>query len=163
MEIELDKNKHSVYLLYFHLVLVVKYWRKAIDDEISAFLKSEFSRLRKPQGIILEEWNHDDDHVHIMFRSVPGVDLSKIIVGYKSVSSRFVKQKYPRIKQMLWKDVFWSWRIRKYKTFLSCISATKSYCLLTTGGPPIHTIRNYIQSQRRGWKGAWTNDSKTKT
>ena len=121
MKTKLDKNKHSVYLLNFHLILVVKYRRKAIDNEISAFLKSEFSRLGEPHGIILEEWNHDHDHVHMMFRSVPNVDLSKIIMSYKSVSSRFVKQKYPRVKQMLWKDVFWS----------------RSYCLLTTGGAPI--------------------------
>lgn len=68
-----------------------------------------------------------------MFRSVPNVDLSKIIMSYKSVSSRFVKQKYPGVKQMLWKDVFWS----------------RSYCLLTTGGAPTRTIRKYIQSQRQ--------------
>lgn len=49
-----------------------------------------------------------NDHVHIMFRSVQNVDLSKVIMGYMSVSSRFVKQKYPHIKQMLLKDVFWS-------------------------------------------------------
>lgn len=126
MKTKLDKNKHSVYLLYFHLVLVVKYRRKAIDDEISGFLKSAFSRLGESQGIILEEWKHDYDHVHMMFRSVPNVDLSKNIMSYKSVSSRFVKQR-------LWKDAFWS----------------RSYCLLTTGGAPIETIRKYIQSQRQ--------------
>lgn len=133
MKIELDKNKHSAYLLYFHLILVVKYRRKAIDDEISEFLKTEFSRLGERQGIILEEWNHDQDHVHIMFRSVPNIDLSKMIMSYKSVSSRFVKQQYPRVKRVLWKEVFWS----------------RSYCLLTTGGAPTETIRKYIQSQRQ--------------
>ncbi|AOV09100.1 IS200/IS605 family transposase [Sporosarcina ureilytica] len=133
MKTTLDKNKHSAYLLYFHLVLVVKYRRKAIDDEISEFLKSEFSRLGEPHGIILGEWNHDNDHVHMMFRSVPNVDISKVIMSYKSVSSRFVKQKYPWIKQVLWKNVFWP----------------RSYCLLTTGGAPIDTIRKYIQSQRQ--------------
>lgn len=32
----LDNNAHSVYLLYFHLIMVVKYRRKVIDDDISA-------------------------------------------------------------------------------------------------------------------------------
>lgn len=32
---ELDTNNHSVFLLYYHLVLVTKYRRQVIDDEIS--------------------------------------------------------------------------------------------------------------------------------
>ena len=32
---ELDNNAHSVFLLYYHLVLVVKYRRKVFDDNIS--------------------------------------------------------------------------------------------------------------------------------
>ncbi|MCI6996722.1 MAG: IS200/IS605 family transposase, partial [Eubacterium sp.] len=28
---EMDHNSHSVYLLYYHLVMVVKYRRKVID------------------------------------------------------------------------------------------------------------------------------------
>ena len=31
---ELDNNAHSVFLLYYHLVLVIKYRRKVIDDKI---------------------------------------------------------------------------------------------------------------------------------
>ena len=30
---ELDNNNHSVFAMYYHLVLVVKYRRKVIDDE----------------------------------------------------------------------------------------------------------------------------------
>ncbi|MDY4834170.1 MAG: IS200/IS605 family transposase, partial [Frisingicoccus sp.] len=29
---EMDHNAHSVYLLYYHLVMVVKYRRKIIDE-----------------------------------------------------------------------------------------------------------------------------------
>ncbi|MCC4485464.1 transposase, partial [Limosilactobacillus reuteri] len=29
---ELDRNQHSVYLLNYHLVMVVKYRRKVIND-----------------------------------------------------------------------------------------------------------------------------------
>ncbi len=79
----------------------------------------------------VEEWNHDGDHIHLLFRSVPNIDLSKAINRYKSVSSRFVKQDFSQIKQYLWKEMFWS----------------RSYCLLTTGGASIETIRQYIESQ----------------
>ncbi|NMD72902.1 IS200/IS605 family transposase, partial [Bacillus sp. DNRA2] len=73
-----------------HLVFVIKYRRKVVNDEISDYLKEHFIRLLEPKGLTVEEWNHDCDHVHILFRSVPNIDLSKAINSYKSVSSRFV-------------------------------------------------------------------------
>ena len=44
---EMDCNAHSVFLLYYHLVMVVKYRRKVIDDQISgrAQPKSEISKF----------------------------------------------------------------------------------------------------------------------
>ncbi|WP_348981298.1 transposase, partial [Bacillus sp. DNRA2] len=32
---KLDNNNHSVFLLYYHLVFVIKYRRKVVNDEIS--------------------------------------------------------------------------------------------------------------------------------
>ena len=32
---DLDNNGHSVFLMYYHLILVVKYRRKVIGDAIS--------------------------------------------------------------------------------------------------------------------------------
>ena len=32
---DFDHNAHSVFLLYYHLILVVKYRRKVFDDEVS--------------------------------------------------------------------------------------------------------------------------------
>ena len=31
----MDHNAHSVYLMYYHLIMVVKYRRKVINDPIS--------------------------------------------------------------------------------------------------------------------------------
>ena len=44
---DLDNNNHSVFLMYYHLVLVVKYRRKVIDDDISfkAQPNSELSKF----------------------------------------------------------------------------------------------------------------------
>ena len=32
---KMDHNAHSVYLMFYHLIIVVKYRRKVIDDPIS--------------------------------------------------------------------------------------------------------------------------------
>ena len=59
-------------------------------------------------NITLEEWNHDKDHVHILFRDHPNTEISKFINAYKSASSRLLKKEFPQIRQKLWKDYFWS-------------------------------------------------------
>lgn len=127
----LDNNAHSVFLLHYHLIMVVKYRRKVIDDQISARARRIFEYICPSYGIVLEEWNHDADHVHVMFRAQPKSELSKFINAYKSASSRLLKKEYPEIKSKLWKEAFWS----------------QSFCLLTTGGATIEVIRKYIESQ----------------
>ena len=126
-----DTNNHSVFRLNYHLVLVVKYRRKVIDDEISNRLKEIFEYISPKYNIILEQWNHDKDHIHLLFRSNPNTEISKFLNAYKSASSRLIKRDFPLIRSQLWKEYFWS----------------RSYCLMTTGGAPIEIIRKYIENQ----------------
>lgn len=132
---KLDNNNHSVFAMYYHLILVVKYRRAVFDDAISEYARSVFERLSPDYNITLLEWNHDQDHVHIMFKAQPNSELSKFINAYKSASSRLIKRDFPEIRKKLWKEYFWS----------------QSFCLLTTGGAPIEVIRKYIETQ--GEKG----------
>ena len=48
---KLDNNAHSVFLLYYHLIMVVKYRRKVIDDPISERAKEIFSYIAPNYGI----------------------------------------------------------------------------------------------------------------
>jgi putative transposase len=122
---DLDNNAHSVFLLYYHLIMVIKYRRKVIDDTVSKRAKVIFCNIAPKYGISLEEWNHDRDHVHVMFRAQPKSELSKFINAYKSASSRLLKKEFPDIREKLWKVAFWS----------------QSFCHLSAGGAPIATIR----------------------
>ena len=128
---ELDNNNHSVFLMYYHLVLVIKYRRKVIDDKVSIRMKEIFEYIAPKYNVDIQEWNHDKDHVHILFKAQPNSELSKFINAYKSASSRLIKKEYPTIKKALWKEYFWS----------------RSFCLLTTGGAPIEVVKRYIESQ----------------
>ena len=132
---QLDSNKHSVFLMNYHMVLVSKYRRKVFDAKVSERAKEIFSYIAPNYNLTLIEWNHDEDHVHILFKAHPNSELSKFINAYKSASSRLLKKEYPAIRSKLWKDHFWS----------------RSYCLLTTGGAPLEVIKNYVESQ--GEKG----------
>ena len=126
-----DHNAHSVFLLYYHLILVVKYRRKVFDEDVSERAQEIFSYIAPNYGITLEEWNHDSDHVHVMFRGQPKSEISRFINAYKSASSRLLKKEFPEIREKLWKETFWS----------------QSFCLLTAGGAPIETISQYIETQ----------------
>ena len=114
----MDHNAHSVYLMYYHLIMAVKYRRKVINDPISERAREIWENIAPRYGIVLEEWNHDIDHVHVMFRAQPKTELSKFINAYKSASSRLLKKEYPEIREKLWKEAFWSQR----------------FCLLTAEG-----------------------------
>ncbi|AKR12511.1 IS200/IS605 family transposase [Bacillus thuringiensis] len=128
---KLDSNNHSVFLLYYHLVLVVKYRRNVFDDDMSDYAKDMFVRLSENYNITLVEWNLDVDHVHILFKAHPNTEMTKFINAYKSASSRLIKRDFPQVKKKLWKEMFWS----------------RSFCLLTTGGSPIDVVKTYIENQ----------------
>ena len=88
---ELDHNSRSVFLLYYHLGMVIKYRRKLRNNEISERAKEIFEYIAPEYGIVLEEWNHDTNHVHVMFRAQPNTELRKFINACKSASSRLLK------------------------------------------------------------------------
>ena len=128
---KLDTNAHSVFLLHYHLILVVKYRRQVFTDEISERTKEIFEYIAPSYKIELVEWNHDKDHVHILFKGQPKTEISKFINAYKSASSRLLKKEFPVIRQRLWKEMFWS----------------QSFCLLSSGGAPIDVVKQYIENQ----------------
>lgn len=130
---DLDTNNHSVFMLHYHLIMCTKYRREIIDDDISNRLKEIFLRIADSYNIVLEEWNHDIDHVHILFRGAPNTELSKFINAYKSASSRLIKKENSEIKKSLWKEMFWS----------------QSFCLISTGGVSVDIIKQYIQTQNQ--------------
>ncbi|MGO1044918.1 IS200/IS605 family transposase [Clostridioides difficile] len=128
---KLDNNNHSVFLLHYHLVMCIKYRRKVIDNSISDRLKDIFVDIAPNYGVELLEWNHDIDHVHLLFKAKPNTEISKLLNAYKSASSRRIKNEFPSIRKSLWKEYFWS----------------KSYCLVTTGGDPLDVVKQYIENQ----------------
>ena len=100
-------------------------------NNISKRAKEIFEYIAPRYNITLEEINHDKDHLHILFKAHPNTEISKFINAYKSASSRLIKKEYKDIQKKLWKGNFWS----------------QSFCLLTTGGASIETIKRYIESQ----------------
>ena len=134
MSQDLDKTRHSVYRLTYHLVLVIKYRRKVINEDVYDRLMEIFTDIGLKYNIRVLESNFEADHIHILFKATPNINLQKFVNAYKSASSRLIKKEYPEIKNSLWKSAFWK----------------KGYFITTTGGANIETIKKYIEKQKRG-------------
>jgi len=124
-------NKHSIFLLQYSLILVIKYRKKLLNNEINLRLKEIFERIAPTYKIKLINISHDNDHVHLVFQSEPKTELSKFINAYKSASSRLIKKEFPQIKEKLWQSAFWS----------------RSFFLATTGGVTLETLKKYVENQ----------------
>lgn len=133
MNTQYDTNYHSVFLLQYHLIFVVKYRRKVINDAICARLREIFEYIANNPSMLLSiiEFNHDIDHLHILFKSEPKTELVAFINAYKSASSRLIKKEFPHIRRHLWKEYFWS----------------RSYFLATTGGVTLEVLKKYVENQ----------------
>ncbi len=132
MKYKLNKGVHSVYALQYHLVQVVKYRRDVFtNDSIISFLKQKVLEISNTFEVEILEQECDKDHIHIIFRAKPILDIPKYINALKTIISREIKRKFPEIKKKLWKQTFWS----------------PSYFLATTGQVTLSQLKAYVESQ----------------
>jgi putative transposase len=132
MKYKLDRGAHSVYSLHYHLVIVVKYRRKALYDEIiRERLKEIIWEMSDALGIKILAQEPAEDHMHILFKCSPTTDLTKVVNSIKGASSRRIRQEFPQTKQFLWGDSFWS----------------DSYFIASTGQVSLDVLMQYVESQ----------------
>lgn len=130
----MKSHYHCVYRLTYHLVLVTKYRRKCFTNQILNRLEEIVRKNCSDWDIELIEFNGEEDHVHLLLEMHPNIMPSKFINNLKTVSSRMIRKEFAEhLTKYYWKPVLW----------------TRAYCLLTTGGATIDTIRQYIENQNR--------------
>ncbi|MGO1368223.1 MAG: IS200/IS605 family transposase [Senegalia sp. (in: firmicutes)] len=131
-KVEYNTNRHSCYKLQYHLVVTTKYRHKCITGEILKRLKEISLDLFRKQKCTILEMEGEQDHIHILFEAPPQVQLSKLVNTLKSVSSRYIRKEFSEhLSRFYWKPYFWN----------------RSYLLLSSGGAPIETIKEYIKNQ----------------
>lgn len=131
---ELYKNRHSVYKLTYHIVLVTKYRHKCINDDIFNYMKQHINRVVSDWGGSLDEINHDFDHIHMLLSLPPQQAPSRAVCSIKTVTSRMLRKEFnDYLSKFYWKDSFWS----------------DSYLVLTVGGATIDVVKSYIEDQRK--------------
>jgi putative transposase len=132
MRYKLDRSAHSVYSLHYHLVVVIKYRRKALyDDVIRERLKQIVWGLSDELGIEILAQEPSEDHLHILFKATPTTNLSNVVNVIKGVTARRLRQEFPQTKDFLWGDSFWS----------------NSYFIASTGQVSLDVLMQYVESQ----------------
>lgn len=132
MKYKLDRGAHSVFSLHYHLVVVVKYRRKALYDEIiRERLKQIIWEMSDDLGIEILAQEPAEDHMHILFKARPTTELTKVVNSIKGASARRIRQEFPQTRQFLWGDSFWS----------------DSYFIASTGQVSLDVLMQYVESQ----------------
>ena len=130
----MKSHYHCVYKLTYHLVLVTKYRKKCLSNEMLNRLEEIVKKNCADWEIDLLEFNGEADHIHLLLEMHPNIMPSKFINNLKTGSSRLIRKEFEEeLKPYYWKPVLW----------------TRAYCLLTTGGATIDVIREYIKNQER--------------
>jgi putative transposase len=130
-----DKTNNAVFSLCYHFITVVKYRQKVFQDNIMiSDLKTITDTIAIEFDVEIIEQECGDDHLHILFRSKPTLDMTKFINILKGRSSRMLREKYKDfLKDKLWGDSFWS----------------PSYFLATTGNVTLDVLEKYVSDQRK--------------
>ena len=107
---EYETNRHACYKLEYHLVVVTKYRREILVDEVrKELIKKTYEIFEEMWGLTIRAVNTDKDHIHVLFSAPPQVQLSKLINNYKTVTSRFLRKKHEAfLASYYWKPLFWS-------------------------------------------------------
>jgi len=131
---KLDKSGNAVFSLTYHLVLVIKYRQKVFESEIMINdLKDIFNKISADFGVDIIEQECGTDHIHLLIKTRPSLDLTKYINILKGHSSRELRKKHKDfLKNKLWGDHFWS----------------PSYFLSTSGNVSIDILKQYVENQR---------------
>ena len=125
-------NRHSFFILQYHLVLVVKYRKEVFTDEMENYLTEFVTSMMSKNDCNLMEIKYDENNVHILFEAPIILNLPNFINGMKSTSSRMIKRRFEEhLKQFYWKNVFWS----------------RSYFICTVSEHTAEIVKNYIKNQ----------------
>ena len=126
-------NRHSCFLLQYHLVLVTKYRKPIINNDLEKFLINYTNTYFSERDFHLLEINTNIDHIHILFECGTNVNLSQFINAFKSASSRNIRKNFQQqLNKYYWKPYFLS----------------HSYFICTVSERNTKIVEEYIKNQK---------------
>ena len=101
-------KSHNVSVLLYHYVCPAKYRRVVFNNIVEEILIETCEEISKRYEINVIEIGTDGDHVHFLIQSVPMLSPTSIVRTIKSITSREIYKRYPKIRERLWGGNLWS-------------------------------------------------------
>ena len=125
-------NRHSCFLLQYHMVLVTKYRKPALTGKVKDHVYDTIRTIFGERGYNILELNGEADHIHILFETGPDMAPMELANVVKTKTARFVRRDLPdEVNKIYWKQVFW----------------TDSYFVTTVGTNSLAVVQDYIKNQ----------------
>lgn len=125
-------NRHSCFLLQYHMVLATKYRKPVLTGKIKDHVYNTIRAIFEERGYNILEMNGEPDHIHILFEAGPDMAPMELANVVKTKTARFVRRDLPdEVNRTYWKQVFW----------------TDSYFVTTVGTNSLAVVQDYIKNQ----------------
>ena len=125
-------NRHSCFLLQYHMVLVTKYRKPVLTGKVKDHVYDTIRTIFGERGYNILELNGEADHIHILFEAGPDMAPMELANVVKTKTARFVRRDLPdEVNKIYGKQVFW----------------TDSYFVTTVGTNSLAVVQDYIKNQ----------------
>ena len=126
-------NRHSCFLLQYHMVLVTKYRHPVLSGGVKDIVYRTIRDIFNEKGLVILEMNGEADHVHILYEADPFISPGELVNIVKTKTSRFARKEYGDsvLKKYYWKPLFWS----------------DSYFVTTVSENALSLVKEYIKNQ----------------
>ena len=102
-------SAHGAYHHQYHLVWIPKYRKRVLKGDLKDFLAKRLGEIQEyPPDIEVEQFSIQADHVHLVVVIPPQCAVSAIVGKIKANTSREIRQHFPWVKKVYWRNEFWS-------------------------------------------------------
>lgn len=109
MKDNLVRYRTCVCNINYHLVWSVKYRRKVLDAEVEQYLKKLVQQIADEKGFVVHLFEcGEQDHVHCFVSAPPKLSITNIVKYLKGITGRKLFEKFPWLRQKLWKGQLWN-------------------------------------------------------
>ena len=99
---------HNKTLLLYHLVFPAKYRREVFTESVSETLKEVCLGISGRYEVYFVEIGMEENHVHFLIQSVPGLSVTQIVKTIKSITAKQIFQLHPEVKKFFWGGNLWT-------------------------------------------------------
>lgn len=126
-------NRHSCFLLQYHIVLVTKYRHPVLTGNVKTAVYERINYVAENRGFNILELNSEPNHVHLLIEADPQTPPAELVNVIKTQTSRKARKLYgdTLLKKYDWKPYFWS----------------DSYFIATVSENTLDVVKNYIKNQ----------------